>query len=110
MPISLYGKGWEAMAKSGGLARVILGRIRFAPHQPIKWEELIIIGETMESARTTALAAEGLVTRAQLATELDITEQSILLWEKDGLPVLKVGKQRLYDIKKVAGWIRRVGK
>lgn len=60
--------------------------------------------------RTQALAAEGLITRAQIALELGISEQTIALWEKDGLPVLRVGMQRLYDAKKVVAWVRAVGK
>lgn len=63
-----------------------------------------------EQVRTTALAQEGLLTRKQLAEELDISKQLIALWEKDGLPVITIGMQRLYDVKKVAGWIRKAGK
>ena len=65
----------------------------------------------MDSIKTTqTLAAEGLITRAQLAAELSVSEQTIAIWEKTGLPVFRVGLQRLYDVKKVAAWIRKVGK
>ena len=37
------------------------------------------------------LADEGLILRPQLAAEIGVSEQTIALWEKTGLPVLKVG-------------------
>ena len=46
---------------------------------------------------TKALVAEGLLTRAQLAGELSVSEQTIAIWEKTGLPVLRIGFQRLYE-------------
>lgn len=65
----------------------------------------------MDQVNTTkALVAEGLLTRAQLAGELSVSEQTIAIWEKTGLPVLRIGFQRLYESKKVAAWIRKVGK
>ncbi len=64
----------------------------------------------MEGNRTQALAREGIVTRSQLAYELGFSEQLIALWEKDGMPVIKIKMKRLYDAKKVASWIKSEGK
>ena len=61
-------------------------------------------------APTKTLANEGVITRSQLALELGLSEQTIALWEKDGLPVFRIGRQRLFDVKKVAAWIRKMGK
>ena len=56
------------------------------------------------------LASHGLIRRDELAADLRVSEQTIALWEKTGLPVLRVGDQRLYDLKQVVAWIRKVGK
>jgi hypothetical protein len=59
---------------------------------------------------STALMTVGLLTREHLATELKIDPQTMLLWEADGMPVLKIRKQSFYDLKAVAAWMRREGK
>lgn len=60
--------------------------------------------------KTRAMALEGILTRAQLAIEFEISEQLIALWEKDGLPVLKIGQKRMYDTKEVGAWLRKAGR
>lgn len=61
-------------------------------------------------APTAALARDGMLTRAQLAAEIGVSEQTIAGWEKEGLPVLRVGAQRFYETARIMAWIRRVGK
>lgn len=60
------------------------------------------------SRKTGALAAKGILTRNQLAAELDITEETVTEWEAGGLPVISVGrKTRLYDLADVIKWMKR---
>lgn len=54
-----------------------------------------------------ALMGAGIVTRQQLADELGVTEQTVKLWEDDGLPVHHVGNQRYYDVDEVVKFIKR---
>lgn len=60
--------------------------------------------------QTAVIAGEGLVTRAQLAAEIGVSEQTIAAWEKEGLPVHRRGAQRFYEAARVAAWIKRGGR
>jgi hypothetical protein len=47
----------------------------------------------------------GFDTREQLARVLDVSTATIRRWERDGLPVVRRGRLRLYDRQKVRRWL-----
>ena len=47
----------------------------------------------------------GLVSRAKLALQLDVNQRTLMRWEHEGLPVIRVGKLRLHDPAAVRNWI-----
>ncbi len=49
----------------------------------------------------------GLLTRAQLAAQINKTEMTIFNYEQRGLPVIRVGHTRLYDIADVTDWLKK---
>jgi phage terminase Nu1 subunit (DNA packaging protein) len=49
---------------------------------------------------------DGFAERKQLAKDLRRCERTIKRWEDQGLPVIRRGKMRLYDIERVRAWLR----
>jgi phage terminase Nu1 subunit (DNA packaging protein) len=49
---------------------------------------------------------EGLITRAELAAELGVTDRTVRTYEGQGLPVIRRGMLRLYDPERVRAWLR----
>lgn len=56
------------------------------------------------TASQTGLLA-GLINRKQLAAELGRSERSIMVYEAEGLPVIRRGRLRFYDVSKVRAWL-----
>ena len=57
---------------------------------------------------TQAFVLAGVLNRAQLATELGITEETIVAYETDGMPCISVGRKiRLYDVQEILKWMKR---
>lgn len=47
------------------------------------------------------------LTRAELRAWLDLSEDTILAWEKRGMPVIRYQRKvRLYDVAAVVAWMR----
>lgn len=47
----------------------------------------------------------GLPVRKQIAESLGVSERTIIRWEHQGLPVIRLGMARLYDPAKVRAWV-----
>ena len=61
----------------------------------------------LETTRTDpAVILDGLITREQLAAQLDKTTRCIQNYEANGLPVIRRGRMRLYDVHAVRAWLR----
>ena len=61
----------------------------------------------MSKAETSAGVLTGMVTRAELRAELArCTDRTILRYERQGLPVFRRGRLRLYDVEAVRAWLR----
>ena len=56
-------------------------------------------------ATSAATITAGLVDRASLAACLGRSERTVIRWEHAGLPVIKLGKTRLYDPAKARDWL-----
>jgi excisionase family DNA binding protein len=57
---------------------------------------------------TDVLVGDGLMTRGALANALGVGEATLRRWEEaEGLPVLRVGRTRLYDLAEVRAWLKR---
>ena len=56
----------------------------------------------------TLLAGAGLVTRDELQEQIPgkPSRRTIQRWEEQGLPVIRRGRLRLYDITAVRAWLR----
>lgn len=54
---------------------------------------------------TSVLANNGTLTREQLATELGVKAATIALYEKEGMPVIKLGKVSLYHYPIILKWM-----
>jgi hypothetical protein len=65
------------------------------------------MSDTSQISTDTVL--DGLVTRAELARQLACSERTIIRHEKQGLPVLRIGMKRLYEIDRVRGWLLNGG-
>lgn len=61
----------------------------------------------MSDKTPPTLAERGIVTREQLATQLNKKVATIRLWEKRGMPVIKYGRTRLYDIADIVDWMKK---
>lgn len=61
----------------------------------------------MKDGRTTAMAQRGILTREQLAEELNLSEQTIRNWERGGMPAIREGKTVLYHVPAVIKWLLR---
>jgi hypothetical protein len=57
----------------------------------------------------TAGLMEGMVTRDQLEKELSCSRRTVIRFEAAGLPVLRIGKKRLYEVAKVREWLLNGG-
>ncbi len=55
---------------------------------------------------TNPFFPHGLYTRAQIAEALGRSEKTVREWEAGGLPVIKQGGLRLYDVAAVAAWLK----
>jgi hypothetical protein len=56
------------------------------------------------------LAEAGILTRGQVAKDLDITEETLGRWElQDGFPGRTVGRTTLYDVEAIRTWINAKG-
>ncbi len=51
----------------------------------------------------------GLVDRAELARQLGCSTRTIIRHEQAGLPVLRIGIKRLYEVQRVRGWLLNGG-
>lgn len=61
----------------------------------------------MKNKTAIKLEDKGLLTRAALAKEFGVTESTIKRWQiEDDMPVVRVGKQRYYDIDDVVRWMK----
>jgi phage terminase Nu1 subunit (DNA packaging protein) len=49
---------------------------------------------------------DGLVERADLARDLKVCERTVKRYEDQGLPVIRRGRKRLYDVEKARAWVR----
>jgi hypothetical protein len=56
---------------------------------------------------TNVLANNGTLTREQLATEIGVKSATIALYEKEGMPVIKMGKVSLYHWPTIQKWMLR---
>lgn len=58
---------------------------------------------------TVADITAGLVDRKRLAAEClpcrPVSERTVIRWEHSGLPVIKIGAVRLYDLAKARAWV-----
>ena len=52
-----------------------------------------------------ASVLEGLLTREQLAGQLNCSERTIIRYERAGMPFIAFGKTRLYDPPRVRDWV-----
>ena len=50
-----------------------------------------------------------LMTRFVIANYFDVSERTIERWEALGMPTVKIGKIRRYDLEKVMEWINSKG-
>ena len=57
--------------------------------------------------RTSKTLLNGLLTREQLAADLEVSTRTIIRFEDRGLPTIRLGIQRLYDPDAVREWIRK---
>ena len=57
---------------------------------------------------TGVLATHDLLVPAALAEMMGVAESTLLRWEEtEGLPVLRVGRTRLYDLAEIRAWLKR---
>lgn len=54
---------------------------------------------------TAASITAGLMTRTDLATDLDCSERTLIRREHAGMPVIRVGMLRLYNPTTVRAWL-----
>lgn len=60
----------------------------------------------MNDKRTGLLAQAGILTREQLASELNVTEDTIARWaEEHDFPGRSAGRTTLYDVDAIKKWI-----
>jgi hypothetical protein len=52
---------------------------------------------------------DGVVDRPELARQLRCSARTIIRYEDAGLPVLRIGKRRFYDVDKVRAWVLNGG-
>ena len=60
-----------------------------------------------ESRTSTAPAGilSGLCPRKETAAAFGVVERTVIRWEAAGLPVIKLGKQRLHKVESVRAWL-----
>lgn len=54
---------------------------------------------------TPASITQGLLTRPQLAADLNVSERTVIRHEHAGLPVIRVGMSRYYNPASVRDWL-----
>ena len=63
----------------------------------------------LATVSTAAEITAGLVDRKHLAAEClpnrPVSERTVIRWEHSGLPVIKLGAARLYDLAKARAWV-----
>jgi DNA-binding transcriptional MerR regulator len=60
------------------------------------------------STDTIAIAGRKYITVTTLSGMLNLHPRTVLLWETEhGLPVVRVGNMRLYDVEEIGGWLDR---
>jgi excisionase family DNA binding protein len=60
----------------------------------------------MTSDKTIEIAGRQFVTAATLADTLHLHKRTVLLWATDhGMPVIKVGNMRLFDLTDISDWL-----
>ena len=47
-----------------------------------------------------------LLTSAELAEYFKVTEQTIYKWRKEGVPLIKIGREYRYELDKVMEWLK----
>jgi hypothetical protein len=63
----------------------------------------------MAKATVSKLETAGILTRKQILTELNITEETMVSWEESGFPHRKIGRATFYDIDAIKNWIAAGG-
>ena len=58
---------------------------------------------------TAVMAANGMLTRDQLAREISVEPRTLLAWERDGMPTVKQGKSVFYHVPSVVKWMLKRG-
>lgn len=60
-----------------------------------------------ENTAQGTLARKGILTRDQLARELHMTQETVVEWERRGMPSIKEGRAVFYCIDDVIRWMKR---
>ena len=76
----------------------------FAPLYP---HDMANLKMTDVAPRTMALAQRGILTRVQLAVEIGVKPETLVVWEKDGMPSIAQGKTVLYAVDAVISWMKK---
>jgi len=63
---------------------------------------------TLTKAGTPSVL-EGIVDRPALAHDLSVSQRTLIRYEMAGMPVLRIGKKRLYEIARVREWLLNGG-
>ena len=58
-----------------------------------------------DTVLTAASIVAGLLTRPQLAADLDCSDRTIIRYENAGLPVIRLGMLRFYNPAAVRAWL-----
>lgn len=65
---------------------------------------------TTSKAQPDALGQPLLLTRRQLAHQLNVTERTVAAWDLTGrLPAIRIGRTVRYHADDVLGWLRKAG-
>lgn len=59
-----------------------------------------------DDATAATEVLSGLANRAQLARVLGVGQRTIIRYEHQGLPVIRRGRMRLYDVEQTRLWLR----
>ncbi len=51
-----------------------------------------------------------MITREELAKEFKVHPNTILKWQKNGMPVYRIGKNVRYELQEVIEWIKKNNK
>jgi hypothetical protein len=78
------------------------------PSQAVSWTRFDLLSSAAEAQAdsTPQVKPFGFQTRRKTAEDFQVSERTIIRWERSGLPVTCIGHLRLHDPVAVGEWLR----